>query len=99
MDTALNEFSRPLFSHEPEEMKRRLRSGYSHNCAKILVGKTGTVVTILEYLYEEKYSDIMGMLKDLMRKQVTPMYQRNPERLEIYLQSTAKRIIERALES
>lgn len=98
MDTALNEFMRPLFSHEPEEMKRRLRSGFSNDCTKILVGQTGTVVTILEYLYEEKYNDIMGMLKDLMRKQSLPMYQRNPERLEVYLQGAAKRIIERALE-
>lgn len=98
MDTALNEFMRPLFSHEPEEMKRRLRSGYSHNCVKILVGESGQVVSILEYLYEEKYNDILAMLKDLMRKQSLPMYQRNPDRLEVYLQSAAKRIIERALE-
>jgi hypothetical protein len=98
MDTVLNEFMVPVFSNEPTEVKRRLKAGYSETWVKVLVGDTGVVVTVPEYLYAEKYSDILEMLRELLRKQDLPMYRRNPERLEIYLQSTARKLIERVLD-
>lgn len=98
MDTALNEFMRPLFTHEPEEMKRRLRAGYSKNCHKILVGETGVAVSVTEYLYEDKYTDVLKMVSELIRKQGLPMYKRDPERLKLYIESTTRKIIERAME-
>lgn len=97
MDTVLNGLMRPVFSGEPDDVKRRLRVGYSETWVKVLVGDTGDVLTISEYLYAEKYSDVLRMIKELMRKQKLPMYQRNEERLEIYLEAAAKRIIERVL--
>lgn len=98
VDTALNEVMRPLFSHEPAEMKRRLRAGYSKDCHKILVGETGTTVSVTEYLYEEKYKDVLAMVTELVRRQGLPVYKRNPERLTAYIEGAARKIIERAMQ-
>lgn len=98
MDTALNEVMRPLFSHEPEEMKRRLRAGYSKDCHKILVGKTGVAVSVTEYLYEEKYADVLKMVNELVRRQGLSMYKRDPERLKVYIEGATRKIIERAMQ-
>lgn len=97
MDTVFNKFMRPVFSNEPAEVRRRLRAAYSDDWVKVCVGETGQIVTITEYLYEEKFTDVLTMLKELLRKQDLPMYRRNPERLDIHLNSTAKKIIERVL--
>lgn len=98
MDTALNEVMRPLFTHEPDEMKRRLRAGYSKDCHKILVGETGVTVSVAEYLYEDKYKDVLAMVKELLRRQDLAMFKRHPERLEIYIEASARKIIERAMQ-
>lgn len=97
VDTVISKLKRPVFSAEPDMVKRRLRIDYPDNWEKVLIGETEQIVTILEYLYEDKYNDILAMLKELLRKQDAPLFRRDPERLNIYLEAAAKRIIERVL--
>ncbi|QBZ73612.1 hypothetical protein SEA_ROSAASANTEWAA_48 [Streptomyces phage RosaAsantewaa] len=97
VDTVLNEFMRPVFPGEPDEVKRRLRHGYDDAWKYVLVGETKQVVTILEYLYADKYKDVTRLVKELLRKKDLPLYKRDPSILEQHIERTVKRIIERAL--
>lgn len=98
MDTVLNDMMRPVFSNEPDEVRRRLRVGYSETWTKVLVGETGQVVSISEYLYAEKYALVLDTLKETLTKKDLAMYQRRPERFEEYLERTARRLLDRILE-
>lgn len=97
VDTVFNEQMRPAFVGEPAEVKRRLKAGHPEGWTKVCVGETGLILTVPEYLYEVKYAEVREMLKELLRKQNLPMYKRDPERLEIYLDSAARKIIEKVL--
>lgn len=97
MDTVYNQQMRPVFVDEPPEVLRRLKSKYPESWTKVCVGETATVVSITEYLYEDKYKNVLGMLNELLRKQDLAMYRRNPDRLKIYVESSARKIIETVL--
>jgi hypothetical protein len=97
VDTILNKWGYPVFIQEPEVVKRRLLAPYSDDWAKVCVGSTAQVVTITEYLYAEKFKDILAMVEELLRKKDLPMYRRDPERLKLYVEAATKKIIERAL--
>lgn len=89
---------RPVFVGEPAEVRRRLKAPYPENWFKVLVGETQQLVTISEYLYEDKYSDVVEILQDLVKKKDLAMYKRQPEKLQIHIERTATRLIRRILE-
>jgi hypothetical protein len=97
MDTIFDDQMRPVFNNEPEVVKRRLQAKYPENWEKVCVGETGQVVSVTEYLHGIKYTAVRKLLEDLLRRQSLPAFQRNPERLNIYLDSGARRIIELVL--
>ncbi|WPJ30604.1 hypothetical protein [Streptomyces phage Psst1] len=94
MDTVLNKFMRPVFPGEPDEVRRRLRSAYPEPWEFVLVGETKQVVTISEYLYQEKWETAVGLVKELLRKQGLAMYQRDPAKLEAHIERTARKILD-----
>lgn len=94
VDTVLNEFMRPVFPGEPADVRRRLRAPYPEPWTYVLVGETKQVVTISEYLYQEKWETAIGMVKELLRKQSLSMYQRDPSRLESYIERTTRKILD-----
>ena len=98
VDTVFNHLMRPVFVKPPEEVRRRLQYGYPDDWSKVCVGETQQIVTITEYLYAEKYASVLGTLKELMTKKDLAMYQRSPERFDILLERTARRLIERIQE-
>jgi hypothetical protein len=97
VDTILDKRMYPVFIQEPSVVRRRLQAPYSDEWVKVVVGDTGQIVTITEYLYEEKYKDVLRMVHELLRKKDLPMYRRDPERLRLYVEKAAKGIIERVL--
>lgn len=97
VDTVFNEGMRPVFSDDPSVVRRRLMASHPKEWTKVCIGESGVIVTVTEYLYEEKYRDVLGMLQELLRKQGLAMYQRNPDRFKIHIEATAKRLIERAM--
>lgn len=97
-DTVFNANMRPVFVGEPETVRRRLAFPYPTDAwVKVCVGKTGRVVTIPEYLYEDKYDDVLRMIKELLEKQSFSLYQRDPARLDKQVERVARKIIERVL--
>lgn len=98
VDTVFNEEMRPVFVGDPDTVLRRLKSSYPESWNKVCVGETQKIVTIPEYLYRETWGEVVGMLEELLRKQDLPMYRRDPSRLEVYLEVTARKIIERVRE-
>jgi hypothetical protein len=96
-DTVFNNEMIPVFVNESATVKRRLKAPYPESWIKVCIGETGIVVTIAEYLYAEKYIDVLAMLNELLRKQDLAMYKRNPDRLKIYVESSARKIIELVL--
>jgi hypothetical protein len=97
VDTVLNKWMYPVFIQEPEVVRRRLQAPYHDEWAKVIIGATGQIVSITEYLYEKKYSDVLSMVEELLRKKDLPMYRRDPERLKLYVEKATKNIIERVL--
>lgn len=97
-DTIFDDQMRVVFNAEPPEVKRRLNAKYPDSWVKVCVGTTGLVVSVEEYLYEDKYRDVLAMLRELLRKHDLPLYRRKPDRLETYLEATALRIIELVLD-
>lgn len=96
-DSILNSEMRPVFVDIPSEVKRRLSVRYPKEWTHVFVGETMTAVTITEYLYEDKFRDVRDMLNELLRKQDLSMYKRNPKRLAIYVDASARKIIELVL--
>lgn len=97
-DTVFNAAMRPVFSGEPSEVRRRLRSPYPEGWEKICIGETGVIVTIPQYLYAETYESVVQTLTEIARRGGLPMYQRDTARLETYIQRTAHVLIKRVLE-
>lgn len=98
VDTVLNNYGRPMFPGEPEEVRRRLRSPYSENWTHVLIGETRQVVTISEYVYQEKWDSVVKQLEDLVRKAQLPMYQRDSERMKSHILRAARSILQTAQE-
>lgn len=96
-DTVFSEQMRPVFVDEPSEVKRRLKAPFPESWSIVCIGETQKIVSITEYLYEEKFTDVLGVLKELARKESLPIFRKNPERLDIHLEIAAKKIIERVL--
>lgn len=98
LDTVFNNNMRPVFVEEPETVRRRLTTyPYPTDWVKVCIGETGQIVTIAEYLYLEKYKDVLDMIKELLQKQGLSLYQRDPSRFDRYVERTARKIIERVL--
>lgn len=95
-DTVLSTEMRPVFVGDPFDVRRRLLAPHGESWSRVLVGATGDVVSIAEYLYEEKYKDTVRMINEVLKKSELSMYRRNPERLKSFIETTARRIIERA---
>jgi len=98
VDTVFNTMMRPVFSRPPEEVKRRLKYGYPDDWSAVCIGETQEIVSITEYLYKEKFTEVRNTLKEIVGKEGLPMYKRSPERFEQYLDRIARRLIERILE-
>lgn len=98
VDTVLNEFMRPVFPGEPEEVRRRLRAPYSQTWAYVLIGETRQVVTISEYVYQEKWDLVVKQLEELVRKAQLPMYQRDSDRMKSHILRATKLILQTAQE-
>lgn len=98
VDTVVNKYGRPMFPGEPEEVRRRLRSPYSENWTHVLIGETMQVVTISEYVYQEKWGTVVKQLEDLVRKAQLPMYQRDSERMKSHILRAARSILQTAEE-
>ncbi len=98
MDTVLNEFMRPVFPGEPEEVRRRLRAPYSETWTHVLIGETKQVVTISEYVYQEKWDLVVKQLEELVRKAQLPMYQRDANRMRSHILRSARQILQTATE-
>lgn len=94
-DTVLSNEMNPVFVGDPYDVRRRLLAPHGESWSKVLVGASGDVVSIAEYLYEEKYKDVIRMIQEVLRKNELAMYQRNPDRLNSFIETTARRIIER----
>lgn len=94
VDTVLNDRMRPQFVDEPHVVLRRLKAGHSESWTKVLVGATGLVVTVPEYLHGEKLETVEKALRDVLRASQLPMYKRTPAALDKHLRRTAERIIE-----
>lgn len=94
VDTVFNEGMRPVFVDEPEEVMRRLKATHPDSWTKVCIGSSGIIVTVDEYLYKDKYTTTVKMLEELLRKHDLAIYRRSPERLKIYVESTAKKMIE-----
>ncbi|QAY17193.1 hypothetical protein SEA_MADAMATO_75 [Streptomyces phage Madamato] len=94
MDTVLSGFMRPVFSNEPAEVRRRLRAPYPQGWEHVLIGETKEIVTISEYLYQEKWETAVGMVKELLRKKDLPLYQRNPAKLDEHIERTTRKILD-----
>lgn len=99
VDTVFNLHMRPVFVDEPDEVHRRLKASHPDSWVKVCIGETGQIVTIPEYLYKDKYESVIGMIKEVLRKQELPMFRRDPKRLDEFIERTARKIIERAQES
>lgn len=98
-DTVFNDQMRPVMSQEPADVRRRLLRGeYPEGWSKVLIGATGEIVTIPEYLFKEKYQTVVKTLYEILKKSGKPMYQNNPERLDEHIQRSAKRLINLILE-
>lgn len=95
VDTVFDHFMRPVFVNEPAEVRRRLLKSYSEVWAKVCIGETQQIVTIPEYLYREKYDEVVKTLVELVEKKDLPMYKRDPARLRIHIERTATRLIQR----
>lgn len=89
---------RPVFVGEPAEVRRRLKAPHPENWFKVLIGETQRIVTISEYLYEDKYDDVVKTLQDLVAKKDLAMYKRDPKRLQTHIERTATQLIKRILE-
>jgi hypothetical protein len=98
VDTVLNQQMRPVFPGEPEEVRRRLRAPYSDTWTHVLIGETMQVVTISEYVYQEKWDLVVKQLEELVRKAQLPMYQRDSNRMKSHILMSAKRILQTAEE-
>lgn len=98
MDTVLNEQMRPVFPGEPQEVRRRLRAPYAQTWAYVLIGETKQVVTISEYIYQEKWVLVVKQLEELVRKAQLPMYQRDSGRMKSHILRAAKLILQTAQE-
>ncbi|QPX71410.1 hypothetical protein SscP1EGY_12 [Streptomyces phage SscP1EGY] len=98
VDTVLDEFMRPKFPGEPEEVRRRLRAPYSETWMYVLIGETREVVTISEYVYQEKWGTVVKQLEELVRKAQLPMYQRDSDRMKSHILRAAKLILQTAQE-
>lgn len=98
MDTVFNEFMRPVFSNEPEEVRRRLRHPYPEGWVKVCIGETQQIVTIPEYLYQETYEMVVQTLNEVLSKKDLAMYKRDPSRLQDYVERTALKLIKRILD-
>lgn len=94
MDTVLNEFMRPVFPGEPNEVRRRLRAPYPQGWTYVLLGEEKRVISISEYIYQEKWDDAIRMLKELLRKQNLPIYQRDPSLIDRQIERTARKILD-----
>lgn len=89
---------RPVFPGEPEEVRRRLRAPYSESWTHVLIGETKQVVTISEYIHQEKWDDVVRHLDELVKKAQMPMYQRDKSKLQSHVLRTARRILDIAKE-
>lgn len=98
VDTVLNNHGRPMFPGEPEEVRRRLRAPYSEAWTHVLIGETKQVVTISEYVYQEKWDTVVKQLEELVRKAQLPMYQRDSDRMKSHILRAAKLILQTAQE-
>lgn len=94
MDTIFNNNMRVVFANEPEVVRRRLNAPHPEDWVHVCVGETQKIVTVPEYLYQEKYDFVVGSLKDLVSKKDAPMYRRDPSRFEAYIQRAAVKLIE-----
>jgi len=56
------------------------------------------VVTISEYVYQEKWDLVVKQLEELVRKAQLPMYQRDSNRMKSHILMSAKRILQTAEE-
>jgi hypothetical protein len=95
VDTVLNENMRPVFVDEPSEVHRRLHHPYSETWVKVLIGETGQLVTIPEYLYKDTLKMVVKTLHEMASKKDLGTYQRNPERWEDLVNRTAVQLIKR----
>ena len=93
VDTVFNEEMRPVFVDEPNEVMRRLKAKFPETWTRVCIGSSGLVVTVDEYLYKDKYTTTVAMLEELLRKHDLAVYRKNPDRLKIYVESTAKKMI------
>jgi hypothetical protein len=98
VDTVLNAQMRPVFPGEPAEVRRRLRVAYSETWTHVLIGETMQVVTIAEYIYQEKWDLVVKQLEELVRKAQLPMYQRDSDRLKSHILRAAKLVLQTAEE-
>jgi hypothetical protein len=85
----------PVVSKEPVDVLRILSRPYPETWCKVLIGETGQVVTIPEYLYSDTLKTVVKTLHELSAKQTLGMYQRNPERWEELVNRTAVQLIKR----
>lgn len=95
VDTIFDQYMRPVFSNEPENVRRRLRAPYPETWEKICIGATNQIVTIPEYLYAEKFNMVVKELQELLTKKDLAMYKRDPKRLETHVQRVATKLIQR----
>lgn len=79
-------------------MIRKLNRGYPETWEKVLIGETGILVTIPEYLFKETLVTTEKMLHELCAKQTLGLYQRNPDRWKEQVRRTAVQLIKRIRE-
>jgi hypothetical protein len=88
----------PVVSKEPDEIFRILSRPHPETWHKVLIGETGTLVTIPEYLYKDLLDMVVKTLHEMTAKKDLGMYQRNPERWEDLVNRTAVQLIKRIRE-
>lgn len=94
VDTVFNGEMRPVFVDDPATVMRRLKAGHPESWEKVCIGSSGLVVTIPEYLYSDTYKTVQQLIRGVMKKQTFTLYKKDPARLDLEIERTARRIIE-----
>jgi len=98
VDTVFDQRMHPVLAKEPHDVLRILTGPHPDTWSKVMIGETGTLVTIPEYLYKDLLVTVTKTLHEMAGKQNLGMYQRNPDRWEELVSRTAVQLIRRIRE-
>jgi hypothetical protein len=93
-DTVFDSEMRVVFHKDPETVLRRLKAPYPPVWSSVLVGESQTMMSIVEYVNQEKFEKVLDVVTDLTHKGRLPIFTDRPERLEAHIRKTVRQILE-----